>query len=289
MTIGYDEIMRIPNTLNFIAYCWMIAEESLRKDIQICWPGSDEEFITQYFHGKFGATLMFASKYKFIEKAFFEDLVLSYPGFQLESETIANGLIAEAVLHKRRTESITGGDMGLIIARPQISNDGNYFNISDYRRGLLCQAKIKRSSGNWGGFTKNQIEILPKRMQYLSLLLYSYEDKGREKLKNFIWQGCQFAEMDQVQEWLKCDFFPKTNTSDEIITALGNGSIGTDDNQIIDKVIAPAKNPTLVIRITWPNDLPPPGGPDSSVRISSRQNEDWPARGSFDQGEIELK
>ena len=159
----------------------MMAEKSLQTDIYNCYPDVGEEFITQFFHSKFATALMVASEAGLIQNSFLADLNKAFPNHYSEVGQIAEGLIAEVTLHKRITESITGGDIGLIIIRPQVSEQGDYFKISDYRRGILCQAKLKRASGKWGSFTKKQINILPERLQYLALLLYSYEDDRRKK------------------------------------------------------------------------------------------------------------
>lgn len=272
MHFGYEKILDIPNTLDLIIDCWKIAEESLRTDILNCYPDADEEFMTQLFHGKLAAVLMLASKFKFIENAFLADLQMAFPDLYSELGQIADGLIAEITLHKRITERITGGDIGLVILRPQVSEQEDCLKIRDYRRGILCQAKMKRASGKWGSFTENQINILPQRMHYFALLLYSYEDDKRTILQPFSWQRCESAEFNHVKSWLKSDSFPKLERSDVIIANLGYGNIGTDKDEVIDEMISPAKNPSLVITINWPENRRP-GGPDSKVSIYTRQEQ----------------
>lgn len=187
-----------------------------------------------------------------------------------ELKQVAEGLIAEVTLHKRMTERIAGGDIGILIIRPQVYEQGDSLRIEDYRRGLLCQAKLKNSEGKWGKFTKRQVQVLPERIPYLSLLLYSYEDDMRRLLNPFGWRVCASANLKEIQQWLKDDDFPELVTSDHLIANLGYGNIGTDNDDIIDSIISPARNPILIIRITWPNHQRP-GGPGSSVRIYSRQ------------------
>jgi hypothetical protein len=176
----------------------------------------------------------------------------------------------DTTLHKRPTERITGGDIGILIIRPNVYEQGDYIRITDHRRGLLCQAKLKNQKGKWGSFTKRQVQVLPERLSYLSLLLYSYGDEARRSFNPFSWQLCNSAEFSEIRNWLKNDNFPKLVTSDHIVTNLGYGNIGTDDDAIIDSVISPSRNPTLVIRITWPDDRRP-GGLSSCIRIHSRQ------------------
>jgi hypothetical protein len=133
----------------------------------------------------------------------------------------------------------------------------------NYRRGLLCQAKIKRrpscSRGSyWGGFKENQRKRLIDRMGYLALLLYEYQDAQRTNLLPFRWQVCRGKSMDDVEGWLRGDSFPDLSTSEKIIQLLGDDKIGTGDKGIIDKLIAPlGVRDTLIVRIGWPSDQGP--------------------------------
>lgn len=265
-----ERILEIPNTLVVLMESWRAAEEKLRYNIATVYPGVGEEFITQMFHGQYGAELSYASQCKHIEDAFLEDLKIAFPSLTQELHQISSGLIAEVTLHKRSTEKITGGDIGILIIRPNIFEQGDYLRIIDYRRGLLCQAKLKNRKGQWGSFTERQMQVLPERLSYLALLLYSYSDKARRSLNPFLWQLCKVAELSEVQNWMRNDNFPELVTSDHIIAPLGSGKIGVDNDCIIDSVISPSRNPTLVIRVTWPDDQRP-GGSGSEVRIYSRQ------------------
>ncbi len=263
----FGKILEIPNTLALLIQAWQAAEKSLQHDIQAYHPDSDEEFITQMFHGKYAAILSYASQLKHIENAFLKDLRNAFPNLDGPLEKIATSLIAEVTVHKRTTEKLTGGDIGFLIIRPQVSDQGDYLKISDYRRGLLCQAKLKNLEGKWGTFTKRQLQVLPERLPYLGLLLYNYTDGARRSLNHFHWQLCNMTTFDEVRRWLKHDDFPALVTSDKVITSLTLGAIGTDDNDILDSVITPARNPTLIIRVTWPDDQ----RPSSTVMVYSRQ------------------
>ncbi len=95
-----ENILEIQNTLNVLIEGWLLTEESLRHDIATCYPDVDEEFITQLFHGKYGAILSYASQCKHIENAFLRDLQKAFPSLTHELHQIANGLIAEITLHK---------------------------------------------------------------------------------------------------------------------------------------------------------------------------------------------
>jgi hypothetical protein len=99
------------------------------------------------FHGKLARALRTASEEHRIEQAFLVDLQKAFPDLCHGSELrrLARGLIADVTLHKRDTERVTGGDIGFMIIRPQISNHGHILQVGNYRRGLLCQAKIRPS------------------------------------------------------------------------------------------------------------------------------------------------
>jgi hypothetical protein len=261
------KLLEIPNTTNLLIQAWRAAEESLLHDISLFHPDADEEFITQLFHGKYGAILSFASQQKYIENAFLADLRSAFPTLGAPLNKIASGLVAEITIHKRSTEKITGGDIGFLVSRPQISHGDEALLISDYRRGLLCQAKLKNSAGKWGTFTKRQKQVLPERLPYLGLLLYSYADASRRTLNLFNWQVCNDSNIDEVSAWLKNGDFPSMINSDKIISGLSFGKIGTDNDDIINSAITPTKNSSIVIRINWPDDQ----HPGSSVRIYSKQ------------------
>jgi hypothetical protein len=145
--LGLRKILRIARPLKVVSECWDAAEDSLRNDVRDDYPGVNEEFITQMFHGKLAKALRTASQERRVEQAFLTDLRKAFPdlGHAYKLSSRARGLIADVTLHRRETERVTGGDIGFMIIRPQINDRGNI--IDDYRRGLLCQAKLKRSNG----------------------------------------------------------------------------------------------------------------------------------------------
>ena len=264
-------ILRIPHTLRVVSDCWYVAEESLQTDMKEHYLGVNEESITQMFHGKLTEAMKIASNAQRIEYAFLADLRNAFPDLCSgpELRRLAHGLIVDVTLHKRGTESITGGDIGFMIIRPRIQDSGQALKVGSYRRGLLTQAKLERATGEWGGFTRQQKKVLPDRLQYLALLLYSYEDEERRSLRQFQWQLCHStSSIEEVAKWLRRRSFPSIVSSHAIIEGIGNGEIGTDDDRIIDEIIAPTKNPALVITIAWPED----GYPGSEVRIVSRRH-----------------
>lgn len=229
------------------------------------------------FHGKLAKALRTASQEHHIERAFLTDLRKAFPdlGHGSELRSLARGLIADVTLHRRETERVTGGDIGFMIIRPQVNDRGKTLNVEDYRRGLLCQAKLKRSNGKWGSFTRRQKKVLPERMRYLGLLLYSYDDEERRQLKQFQWQLCNSApSIKDVTQWFRRDNFPSLTSSNTIIKGVGDGQIGTDNDTILNEIVAPTGNPALTIKIGWPNG----GPPNSEVRVFSRLHQGQKAK-----------
>jgi hypothetical protein len=263
-------ILRIPTTLQVVALCWKQAEEVVQSKIENNIPEAHEEDITLLFYENFAEQLRKMSSKGIIAKAFLTDLTINFPDVRGadELQNVANGLVADVTLHRREAEAITGGDLGLILIRPQAIRGDRLIRIGNYRRGLLCQAKLKRKRGKWGSFTKKQKLVLPQRLHYLSLLLYSYNDVQRRRLQHFQWYLCRSEEsLEQVEEYLKKDKFPRLHDSVTIIRALGSGIIGTDNEEILDTIVSRAKNPTLVVKISWPNGRSDP--PSSMVYVYS--------------------
>lgn len=257
--------MKISNTLDVISECWKQAEESLRAEIREDYPGANEEFITQMFHGQFSKTLKVASREEKIGRAFLRDLKSSFSDIhQSDLRNYSQGLMADVVLHRRTDETVTGGDMGVTIASPLVWNHRDSIKRKAYRCGLLCQAKLKGRKGKWNDFSDNQKIVLRDKLQYLGLLLYEYSDADRRELKSFQWQLCHEAEsLMNVLDWLKKGIFPSVCHSEQIIKDLGSGTIGTHDEKILDEVIAPVGSSYLEIIIDWPDDKKP----DLQVRM----------------------
>jgi hypothetical protein len=263
-------VLKIPALAKLLSECWKDAEVNLQDNIQQHCPGIAEEAITQSFHAELSRTLSTASENRTIERAFQSDLKMSFLGrgheFEFDPRLVARNLVADVTLHKRQTEAATGGDMGLLIIRPEVKLGNSSLRISDYRRGLLAQAKLKGDKG-WGPFTKNQEEILPQRLDYLTLLLYGYEDHARRILRPFTWQLAQGLSFEALKNSLRTGTFHNTLDSAEIIRSLSEGRIGTAEDSTIDNVISPAGNPVLVLRVHWPKNA----HPGSSVRVYSAQ------------------
>ncbi|HEU5379365.1 MAG TPA: hypothetical protein VFV38_28415 [Ktedonobacteraceae bacterium] len=268
-------ILRIPKTLQILSLCWEQAEKAVQKIIMNDLPGTDEETITLLFYVKFAEQLREVSSKKIFAKAFLIDLVNNFPDLaHMDLGKIAEGLVADVTLHKRATEKITGGDLGLMIVRPQVTHSSHVLKIGDYRRGILCQAKLKGKTGRWGKFTQRQRLVLPERMSYLSLLLYSYTDAQRHNLRDFQWYMCSPVEtFEQLEAYVNGDTFPRLYDSKTIINAIGSGNIGTDDDDILDQFVSPKKNSTLIINISWPDRRS--NTPDGlAVYVHATQNEE---------------
>ena len=142
---------------------------------------------------------------------------------------------------------------------PAFGDDG-LFEIIRQRSGLLAQAKLRPVERGWGKFTANQRKVLPKKLAYSALLLYSFAD--RRTLSPFQWQSLRPArDLMQVERWLKESSFPSAVSSGELIRLLDAGKVGTFDSTIIDRDITPAGNTWLEVRIFWPDG----SGPESIV------------------------
>lgn len=262
-------LLQIPQTIDVICACWESAEKDLRSKIESQFPDAPEEFITQEFHGLLKQALEDAGRERRIEQAFLSDLgdAFPYPEYGDALWRVASGLVAEVVLHHRGTETRTGGDFGLVIDRPQITSDGTMLHNTPSQHGLLCQAKLRDRHGKWRNLKLAQRRHLPKALQYFGLILYEYTDKERYRLRPFRWQlGRSAKRIDDVVQWLQRGKFPSPRRSTNIITRLGNGRIGTDDERLIREIVAPPSNTTLHINITWEDGV----GPGSTIMIYTR-------------------
>jgi hypothetical protein len=223
--------LSMEETLLVISRCWEQAEEQLQAEISNYAPGADEEQVTRLFHMRLAARLQDASGDRRIEEAFRMDLMRSFRqvwGRTYALRELPRGLVANVTLHERHIEKVSGGDLGFVVARPTVQLQRDVLRIGDYRRGLLVQAKLQRRNGKWGQFTARQREVLPGRLAYLALLLYSYADAERCTLQPFEWQLCENASFGEVEGWLRSGMFPPSTRARAIIQGLGAGSIGTD-------------------------------------------------------------
>jgi len=185
---------------------------------------------------------------------------------------IARDLIATVSFHDRNVEAKTGGDLGIVLVRPDVrliwpKLDSNH----DYKRGLLCQAKMFQRNSRWGRLSQKQKQVLPDKLSYFALLLYRYDDQHgeRRELAPFAWQLARDATVEQISHWLASDCFPELHDSQQILGALLRDQIGTDDKKLIENDIAPPLlRRSLVITIQWKDGRPP-----GMVHISERSTD----------------
>lgn len=245
----------------------MKAENDARELLAKRYLDKDEKFITELFHGEFRASVKEANATGGVSDAFVRDVRSAFPHLAHSSDLygFASGISASTTLHPGETESRTGGDLGILLIRPNITESTPAVLDVDanYRRGLLCQAKIKRRGSkkrksHWGEFSQKQKTILPGRLAFLSLLLYEYTDGERRKLAPFHWQLCRDVEFQEVKNWLRTGRFPDLITSDKLISLLASAEIGTHNREIIDQCISPPVRDTLVVKIGWPPGQEPP-------------------------------
>jgi len=266
--------MPIRNTGKLITDCWLRAEQSLREIVQKKFRDRDEEIITELFRAELETEFVTASEKGAVERAFLEDLKQTFRHVrthELQSK-IARGLIATVSFHNRKTEERTAGDLGIVLVRPDVQESYAWSELSiksDYKRGLLCQAKMFRRNSRWGGLSPAQQKGLSKKLNYFALLLYRYADQegDRRDLSPFGWQLAAGGSVAQIKQWLSSDNFPSLQDSQRILGALARDQIGTDDTAVIDKDITPPQRPSLVINVRWKDD-----GPGDSVHVQSLSN-----------------
>jgi hypothetical protein len=262
--------MRIPAVGELITQCWVTAEESLRELVRNKYADRDEEIITTLFHSELESEFRRVSDSGTVARAFLSDLKQAFPRIsgQILSD-VSSGLVATVSFHPKHIERATGGDFGLVLVRPDVR--GVRFEESalaiehDYKRGLLVQAKIWQRSSRWRNLNRRQREVLREKSSYLALVLYRYSDQHSERrmLKPFAWQLAQDATVEDLVGWLASNVFPDLRDSAQILTGLAEDKIGTDDEGIIQRDIAPPLRPSLEIKIHWRDGR----GPGRKVQV----------------------
>jgi hypothetical protein len=170
---------------------------------------------------------------------------------------------------------VTGGDFGIVLVRPDVRL-ARYFGTEltidhDYKRGLLCQAKIFRRNSRWGRLTPKQQRNLRGKLNYLALVLYRYVDQAGERrhLAPFAWQLPHGATVKQMNDRLALDAFPELQESSQILKNLIHNKIGTDDKSAIARHILPPVRPSFEIKIHW-REGDDPGG---TMRVEQENTE----------------
>ena len=219
-------------------------------------PDRDEEIITELFHAELETEFATVSEKGAVERVFLEDLKQAFQHVrthELQSK-IARGLIATVSFHHRKTEERTGGDLGIVLVRPDVQESYAWSELaikSDYKRGLLCRRRCSRRDSRWGGLSHAQQKGLSKKLNYFALLLYRYADQNGDR-RNLgplrLAASCRWVG-DTNKQWLSSDKFPSLQDSQRTLGALGTGYIGTDDAAVIDRDITPPQRPSLVIDV----------------------------------------
>jgi hypothetical protein len=258
-----SKIMQTPALGKIIADCWMNAENSVRHAAKR-YRDKGEEFITELLNSELEREFQKASDSRFVEKAFLTDLKKAFPLITGESlSNVALGLIATVSFHPKHVEGKTGGDLGLVVVRPHVQMfpfDKHLTIDRDHRRGLLCQAKIFGNKSKWGPLTPKQLELLPGKIDYSSLLLYRYADQRAKRcdLLPFAWQLTRAATIEEIKGWLASGYFPGLSDSRVIFQSLIRDKIGTGDKVVIDRDVAPSGlRDSLVITIRWKDGRDP--------------------------------
>ncbi len=262
--------MKTQALAKLIADCWLRAEQALRDAIKLEYPDRDEDVVTDLFCGKLDSECKRVSAAGEVERAFLEDLRYSLPRVpNLDLSKIARGLIAAVHFHPREHERKTGGDFGVVLIRPDVRYSRfSQFELTideNHQRGLLCQAKIFRRTSTWGRLSSSQRKVLKEKLDYLALVLYRYLDQDGERrdLAPFQWQLTRNSSLNEVAGWLASDTFPNLWKSTDVLRALGQGEIGTDDNDVIAKYIACKVRSSLTIKLGWRDGR----GPGTTVHL----------------------
>lgn len=260
----WEETFHINETLAVVCDAIGQAEENLREHIRIYYKNAGEEFITDLFYGQVKYFLSEASKKRLIENAFLKDLenALGYNhlGDYTLSRLLKNrsaGLVADIVLHNKRTEGKTGGDFGLIIIHPSIQIDSRYLKIKKGQcSGLLCQAKLKDKVGKWNKLNDNQRVALNHNKDFSSLVLYSYADMERIDFNPISWVLCRNEVIANIEEIMKRDALDELTMlgTKKILQLLGRKEIGTNDKKLINEIVSPSVRQHFELRIYWPDN-----------------------------------
>ena len=191
--------------------------------------------------------------------------LVSGPPHDYTLEQFSQGLVGSVTWHSiqveggsRRKLGATGGDFGIVLARPAIPCDA--YGFADYsagitlqQQGLLVQAKLKRAGENgFGSLTPSQKRVYKKRSDYMAILRYEYSTP--RTLDRLRWSSCRGHRLADVEEWLETARFPdaESRSTDDVITSLGEGMLGTKHAKTIADFIAVASCPQLKIVIDWP-------------------------------------
>jgi hypothetical protein len=113
--------MRTPALGKLVADSWTAAEDGVREKIRAQYRDSDEEFITGLLRGELESSFDRVSRNGSVERAFLADLKASLVTVPVASlSPVATGLMATVSFHPRHVEKKTGGDLGIVLAKPDV-------------------------------------------------------------------------------------------------------------------------------------------------------------------------
>ena len=259
---GYSPCARISGepTIGLVCQSWESAESQTRGEIADLYDPSsiDEDKITFLHYGHFRKALKDANLQGEVERLFLQDLHVGFPSIPIQHlEPIPNGLVADVVYHNIPAERKSGADFGLVVTRPEVEDTGYSLAISTHRQGMLCQAKLKDREGKWRCLTETQVRVLPDKLEFACLGLYSFADEERLEFNPHRWQLCEGHSIDQVTGFLSKGEFPSPIGTQELLTSLGGAHCGTGDAQVIEEHIERKQAPSMEIRISWPDGAEP--------------------------------
>lgn len=232
--------------------------ETVRK-VRRTFPRAPEDRITTVFAAEAEQLVDEATASRRAALAIRSDLEQAYSLHGLHPMRLlrlTDGLIARVRTQSPKEEGRTGADFGLLWVAPtfQLRWDRKLTIHRGERRGLLVQAKKRRSRTGWRRFTPSQLAALPTRLEYAALLRYNIGTYQNSELPSFAWNPLAGHEMISAVEWLSSDQFPPFLTTGEILEKLSNAELGTDDQSVIERDVCPQAGSHIVIEIDWPDD-----------------------------------
>lgn len=273
-----SSLINLPETLGLIKRCWCLSEERVCNLISNKYHAHDEIFITRLLYGEMEEELNKCNKEGLFKTNFLNDLRSIFNTDELKYEVcrLSEGIIARITYHEPDMEKKSGADFGMAVIRPNIEKiKKNQLKHSMHQQGVLCQAKRQKINQNMGQLTDKQKEIIPGYLDFYALLLYVYSDCDRKQLQPFVWSNYKWSDVGEIEYFLKYYEDEETINSDKLLELLGNGRIGTENQDIINSIICPEIKSYIKIEITWTDGPPPPPGPDSPNNLYLVDNDNF--------------
>jgi hypothetical protein len=266
--------LKIPSTVKVLQECWCRAEQSVRSLIHQKYDVHDEVFISRLFYGELKYQIEQREKSRHFKRAFAHDLRAKL-GDQLSRGTarLAENMVVKVSYHEPHIEKKTGGDLGLVLVRPEVAIEPDRLRFTESEQGLLCQAKRQSATnGALGELKLNQRKVLKKSLGYTAFLLYMYQSIDESLLAPFAWLLGANNTLREIERSFKrlANLHPQKVSeigerigqqvyeSGDILARLAEGSIGTHHQSTIKEQICLA--PFFKLEIKWgkkpPSDLP---------------------------------